>query len=152
MKRCSQCKKIIKVYRKKLCNNCYRKKYQGKNCLDCGIRIYGVSKRCKKCSRVALKGIPNPKNQGKNNGMYKKGRTKDAYGYIWVLIAPGIYKREHRLLMEKRLGRTLDSGEIVHHTNGNKQDNRIENLEFFSSPKEHSQHHWDTTWLDRRVK
>lgn len=47
----------------------------------------------------------------------------------------------HRWKMEKNIGRKLCYEEVVHHIDGNKLNNNIENLRLFANQKEHDRHH-----------
>lgn len=82
---------------------------------------------------------------GAKHHLWKGGRFVDRDGYV-LLHAPDHphrtrngYVREHRLVMEAHLGRYLEPSEVVHHEDGNREHNTIENLRVFQSNAKHLQ-------------
>jgi hypothetical protein len=122
------------MYKDKDKRNLYVKAWR-KNRVDTGL--YG---QCKVCGHNLGRnegvkgrnsnGCCKECNKGENSQKWKGGYfNKD--GYKVLTIGTKKYKLEHRLVMEKHLGRELFEDETVHHVNGVRTDNRIENLELW---------------------
>jgi len=116
-------------------------------CLNCGKPRWvvlekgkAVSDYCHTCGNAV-------KNRGEKNKNWGGGRRITEDGYITVKLSPDDfyypmvprdgYVREHRLIMAKSLNRCLLSWEVVHHRNGIRDDNRIENLKLMKGNADH---------------
>lgn len=109
-------------------------------CPNCGGPKDLQARICRSCWRIGLKRLRKFKpsgrhvNVGAQNPRWKGGRHVHPSGYVFVKNPdhPNAnnlgYVREHRLVMEQKLGRLLEKNETVHHLNGIRHDNRPENL------------------------
>lgn len=135
---CEVCEKSFKAYKSNR-----RGKY-----ITCTPKCFGV------IAKKIFKGRKNtwidgskytkylPRHTGDKHPRWKGGRWKHKQGYVFVKAEnhPSNnkgYVFEHRLVMEKHIGRYLKPEENVHHLNGIKDDNRIENLVLYSNIYEH---------------
>lgn len=95
-------------------------------CKDCGIIVSRRARRCHACeNKERSKGY-----LGENNPFWKGGKTLNN-GYVYVLTKregkKHRYHGEHIVLWEQANG-SLPEGWVIHHLNGIRDDNRLENL------------------------
>jgi hypothetical protein len=118
-----------------ICKSCGKRKF----IFDIGISKIkqGWGKFCSKSCSKKLIYHPN----------WKGGRTKETGGYILIKIPTHPfatcrgYVREHRIIIEQKIGRFLKPQEEVHHCNGNRADNRLDNLMLFPNKTLHTKYH-----------
>lgn len=125
---------------------------EGKEIQYCSYKCAGIAKktgamvRCKQCGKefYATKNVfcsPHCSSEYRSENTVKKVYGENGYRVHHVR---GYNKRgnakEHRLIMEAYLGRRLDKDEVVHHINGIRSDNRLENLQVMTRG-EHSRYH-----------
>lgn len=117
---------------------------EGRTLSDIGDAVGTTGTRVKEfLNSIGIQRDFSPDFSGAKNPNWRGGRLIDQNGYV-LLYKPDYpncnylgYVREHRYVMEQSLGRLLIPGEVVHHKNRNRQDNRIENLHLYSKNSDH---------------
>ena len=135
------------------------------NCKICLIEIskpsHNNQKYCgRNCYFKDKETIDRLKTMGKDGFKFRKIKPfvmNNGYKMIYMPSHPyarhgnGKYIYEHRLVMEKKIGRYLDpKTEIIHHINGIPTDNRIENL-VLTTRKEHMFNHMDILLKNAKI-
>ena len=106
----------------KVCDNC-GKEFKTYQCYEKRNRKHRFcSKKCEAEFRKNTRDV------------WSGGHIGNTTGYVYISIG-GRQTEEHRLVMEKHIGRKLRRDEVVHHINGIKTDNRIENLQLMTRSK-----------------
>ena len=116
-------------------------------CLDCGQPCSRRSLRCLSCANKARVG----ERRGELSATWKGGRVLRKSDGYWEVRIGGVRLLEHRVVWEQANG-PIPKGYVVHHLNGVKDDNRLENLACTSRASHGPRLHADPTLYEARIR
>jgi hypothetical protein len=145
MKSCSKCRiekpledfyadRLSKGGRRSDCKSCVAARQKGNYSKDSNYSDLACecgqpkSRGCARCARCAVKYRQNVNPRWRRNSKGYLRQTRDGKDVL-----------QHRIIMEEYLGRALADHETIHHKNGQRDDNRIENLELWSKAQPYGQ-------------
>lgn len=110
----------------------------------CRACVCKISAEARKGKPAHNKGKKLPANKkGENHASWKGGRYISSDGYYMIRVEGkgwGGYRKEHAILIEKKIGRSLCEDEAIHHIDGNKLNNDPSNL-WLTTSKSHRNAH-----------
>ena len=122
-----------------VCQGAKRKTGETRKCEQCGAEFYMQLNQIKhgegRCCSYACK-------HAASTGIERAVGTRYINNQGYIVIKTGVrqWELEHRVIMAQTIGRPLIADEQVHHANGDKQDNRLENLVLMTN-SEHQRLH-----------
>lgn len=129
---------------KRICSMCAFQKLTHQSHKHRCNKVKGTGKRCRRCRTPIWWTPTKPRTfcsmtcakmyfTKHRHPAWKGGSCINKSGYKIIYIGVNKHQQEHRYIMEQRLGRVLHKFEHVHHKNGIRTDNRLQNLELWAS-------------------
>lgn len=144
--RCDTCSRLSSTMYSNYARSQMRRGYPGTTfCRGCASKVSAKARLGKPSWNKGNK-LP-PEKRGANHRSWRGGRYIDAHGYMMVHHHNNTarskwehYIKEHVFVMENHQGRKLGKDEIVHHIDGNRLNNVLDNL-FLTDSKGHRDAH-----------